>query len=100
VKKLALTIILGASVCAFGETWSGTISESGCGAKHAAGTEKDAACIKKCVEKGAAPVLVVDGKVMKLSDDSKTKVMDHLGHKVTVTGKLEGDAISVDSVKM
>jgi len=26
--------------------------------------------------------------------------MDHLGHKVTVTGKLDGDTITIDSVKM
>jgi hypothetical protein len=27
-------------------------------------------------------------------------VADHLGHKVTVTGDLEGDTVTIDSVKM
>lgn len=100
MKRLAFSFILGAGLCAFGGEWSGTISEAGCGLKHADASEKSVACVKKCVEKGAAPVFVTDGKMLKISDDSKSKIMDHLGHKVTITGKLEGDTVSIDSVKM
>ena len=37
-------------------------------------------------------------KVYKLADQDK--VTAHAGHKVTITGKMEGDTIKVDSVKM
>ena len=100
MKKLAFSFILGAGLCAFGGEWSGTISEAGCGAKHADASEKSVACVKKCVEKGSAPVFVTGDKVLKISDDSKSKVMAHLGHKVTITGKLDGETVSIDSVKM
>lgn len=56
-------------------------------------------CAQSCIKKGSPAVLVTDdGKVYKLSDQAK--VVDHAGHKVTVTGKVDGDTIQVDSVKM
>jgi hypothetical protein len=99
VKK----VVLVASLFAFGAfaaEFKGAISESGCGAKHVSGSEADAKCVAACVKKGAAPVLVSEGKVLKIADASKAKVMDHLGHKVVVTGKLDGDTVTIDSVKM
>ena len=38
------------------------------------------------------------GKVYKISADSKEKVMSNLGQKVTVTGKIDGDTVTVESV--
>lgn len=99
MKKLALCTILGASLCAFGAEWSGAISEAGCGAKHADGSEAAVACVKRCVGKGSAPVFVTGDKVYKIADDSKSKVMDHLGHKVTIKGTLDGDTVKIDEVK-
>ncbi len=103
MKRFAMVLSLGAmfALSAMAESWTGTISDSMCGAKHAAGEEKDAKCVEGCVKQhGAEPVLVVGDKVYKLSADSKEKVAAHLGHKVTVDGKLDGETISVDSVKM
>ena len=83
--------------CTFGAQWKGTISESGCGLKHAeasAGAEK---CVTACVRKGAAPVLVSEGKVIRLGNADK--VMDHLGKSVVITGKLEEDVLKIESVK-
>ena len=83
--------------CTFAAEWKGTISESGCGLKHAeasAGAEK---CVTACVKKGAAPVLVSEGKVIRLGNADK--VMDCLGKKVTITGKLEEDVLKIESVK-
>jgi hypothetical protein len=48
------------------------------------------------VKKGAAPVFVTDGKVIKIANADK--VMDHLGKKVKVSGKLEGETLTVDSI--
>jgi hypothetical protein len=39
-----------------------------------------------------------EGKVYKIADQDK--VADHAGHKVTISGKMDGETIKVDSVKM
>jgi hypothetical protein len=98
VKKLAIALSFCATA-AFAGSWTGTISDSKCGAAHADGSEKSVKCAQGCVKSGKAqPVLVSEGKVYKLSDASKAT--DHVGHKVTVTGDLDGDTIKVDAVKM
>ncbi|MCC6344975.1 MAG: hypothetical protein IT166_22430 [Bryobacterales bacterium] len=87
------------AMSAFAASWTGYISDSGCGAKHADGSPGAVKCVIGCVKgKGAAPVLVVGDKVLKVDAASKDKVMDHLGHKVTVNGKLAGDTVTIDSV--
>lgn len=83
---------------AFAETLSGTVSDSMCSKKHVAASASDQACIKKCMEMGDKPVLVVGDKVYQI--DNADAVKDHLGHKVTVTGKVTGDSIHIDTVKM
>jgi hypothetical protein len=96
MKKVALLAAFALS--AFAGEWTGAISEAGCGAKHVDGSEKSIACVKGCVRKGAAPVFVTDGKVIKIANADK--VQEHLGHKVKVTGKLDGDTLTIDSVAM
>ena len=39
-----------------------------------------------------------DGKIYAITNQDKVK--EHAGHKVTVTGKVEGESITVDEVKM
>ena len=86
------------AISAFAAEWTGAISEAGCGAKHVDGSAAAVACVQKCVKGGAAPVFVVDGKVLKIANADK--VADHLGHKVTIAGKLDGDTVTIDSLKM
>jgi hypothetical protein len=89
------------SMSAFGASWTGVIADEKCAGKHADASEASMACAQKCVKGGAAPVFVTaDNKVLKFSDDSKSKIMDHVGHKVTITGKEDKGVITVDSVKM
>jgi hypothetical protein len=97
VKKLAFAFSL-CAVSMFAEDLSGMIGDSKCGAKHVAAGEKDVACAQKCVKGGASPVLLSGDKVYKI--DNPDAVMDHVGHQVTVTGKVDGDTVHVDSVKM
>ncbi len=99
MKKIvfaAVLVLSTFSLSAFAEELTGYISDSKCAAKG----EKDAHadCAVKCVKGGAAAVFVADGKVYKIDDQSK--VADHVGHKVTITGKIDGDTVKVDSVKM
>ena len=99
MKKIVFSSVMALSLfslSAFAEEFSAYISVAKCGAKHA--TDMNAKCVQSCVKGGAAPVAIVGDKVYKVSDPSK--VMDHLGHKVTITGKLDGDTLNVESVKM
>ncbi|HYP14755.1 MAG TPA: hypothetical protein VEQ63_12580 [Bryobacteraceae bacterium] len=99
MKKLTFAFAL-LAVSAFAAEWKGTISDSGCGAKHADASEGSMACVKKCVGGGAKAVFVSEGKVLKIDEASMDKVKEHLGHKVVLTGKLDGETVTVDSVKM
>ena len=104
MKKLAVAFVLVMSLFALSAAageWTGYISDSKC-AKDPAKVSSDAhaKCAAGCLKKGDTAVLVSDGKVYKL--DAAAKVQDHVGHKVTVTGKLDSDTntIKVAEVKM
>jgi hypothetical protein len=101
MKKVWMVISIGAllAASALAESMSGTISDANCGAKHAAAAASDTACAKSCVKRGAAPVLVSDGKVYKISADSKDKVADLVGMKVTVNGKVDGDTVTIETAE-
>ncbi|MDX1984930.1 MAG: hypothetical protein SFV51_31955 [Bryobacteraceae bacterium] len=99
MKKVAALSLFALS--AFAASWTGYISDAGCGAKHADGSEKSMKCVTGCVKgKGAAPVFVVGDKVLKIDAASKDKVLEHLGHKVTINGKLADDTVTVETVEM
>lgn len=102
MKRLAITVLAVSAFAgtALAKTWSGTISDAKCGAAHADASEKSMGCVKGCVKGGQEPVFVVDGKVLKIDAASKAKVAEHLGHKVTIDGKLEGDTVSINKITM
>lgn len=95
MKKFAITLSL-FSAAAFADTWSGTISDANCGAKHADASEKSMACAKSCVKRGAAPVFITGDKVLKIGNPDAVK--EHVGQKVEVTGELKGDTVTVDKI--
>jgi hypothetical protein len=97
VKKILFVASLFA-FSTFAGSWKGTISDEKCAAKHTDASEKSIACVKGCVKGGAAPVFVSDGKVYKIANADK--VMDHLGHKVTINGDMKDDTVTVESVSM
>jgi hypothetical protein len=71
---------------------NGWISDSMCGAKHA-GT--GAACVKKCVEGGLAPVFVDEAKKAVWTIDNPDAVKGFYGDHVTVTATADADKKSV-----
>lgn len=75
-------------------TWTGYISDSHCGVKG--NNDAHAACTKKCVKDGYAPVFVIGDKVYTITDTKK--VMKYLGEKVTITGTITGDAIDIEKI--
>jgi hypothetical protein len=95
MKKLLFTLTL-ATTAVYGETWTGVISDANCGAKHADASEASMKCVNHCLKGGAAPVFVADGKVIKIANPDSVKAV--YGQKVSLTGKLDGDSVTVDSV--
>jgi hypothetical protein len=75
----------------------GYISDSMCGAKHV-GT--GAACVKKCIEGGMAPVFVDVKSKSVWKIDNPDSVKDYYGAKVVINGTADDSAKSVhiDSV--
>jgi hypothetical protein len=103
VNKTVLAVLMTASmfsVNALAAAWSGTISDAKCGKGHADASEKSQNCVKGCIKGGQSAVFVVGDKVYKFDAASTAKIKDHYGHKVTISGKLKGEVISVKSVKM
>lgn len=97
MKKYLLMVCMFAGVAAFAavnETWTGYISDAHCGVKE--DQAGHASCAKNCIKGGADPVLVVGDKVYKFADPKKA--VKFAGEKVSVTGKLEGDAITVEKI--
>ncbi len=62
--------LISSSFAAKAETFTGTVSDAMCGAKHMMEGD-DAACLRACVQKGSKYALVVGSKVYTL--DIKTK---------------------------
>ena len=99
-KSMMLCFTLLAAGCitlAMGETYTGVVSESGCGLKHATASAKAEHCVKGCVARGAKYVLASNGKLYKL--DAQDKFAEFAGKAVTVTGTAKDDAITVESVE-
>lgn len=92
---LVLAILVFGVLCLAGDnTITGTVSDSHCGLKHA--SAGNGGCVEHCVSGGAAYVLVSDGKVYQLDAQDKFKGLG--GKNVTVTGRVEGDSITVATV--
>lgn len=111
LSVLALSAFAAASAMA--ADFTGYVSDTKCAASNAkAGAASEwvkpaafEACAKQCVKEGSAPVFVTaDNKIVKIGPEAMDKIMPMLGHKVTLTGKIEGDTLvkvdSVSSVKM
>ena len=88
------------SALAAGKTFTGTVSDSMCGAKHAMAGD-DAGCTRACVAKGSKYALVVGDKVYTLDTQDKAalETLDKkAGAKVTVAGTEKDNTIKVTSV--
>lgn len=105
--KIQLAILLSifaifssAAFAAKAQSYTGTVSDAMCGAKHM--MEGDpAACLRACVQKGSKYALVVGDKVYTLdtANQATLATLDKLANqKATVKGTADGDTISVTSV--
>jgi hypothetical protein len=98
MKKLTVMAALTAamSFSAMAAEWTGYIVDKNCASKKE--MLGNVACAQSCIKRGAAAVLVTDeGKVYSIEDQDKVK--EAAGKKVTISGTMKADSISVDSVK-
>jgi hypothetical protein len=69
-------------------------------AKRGKGMWTNAQCVERCVRDGDKVVLVTeDGKIFQIFNQDKITA-DSYGQVVTLTGKTDGDTITVDSLKL
>jgi hypothetical protein len=102
--RLALSIVaFSISAVAAQKTWTGQITDSMCGANHAAMGDmgknpKD--CAAACVKSGAKYAFVSDGKVFDLANQDFSDLKVHAGQSVTLTGELtsNGKAITISKL--
>ena len=101
IKKLLAASLLSLSASVLSaqsaQTINGFISEDQCGASHSAPTASATKCVKGCIARGAAPVLVSEGKVYKLKGE-ESALKSLAGQNVTIKGTVDGDTITVSSV--
>ena len=92
--------LIPASFAGKAQTFTGTVSDAMCGAKHMMAGD-DAACLRACVQKGSKYALVVGDKVYTLDvkDKATLDALEKLAAaKATVKGEVDGDTIEVSSV--
>jgi hypothetical protein len=101
--KTAVLVALGAASM-YGASWTGEISDSACGTSHAKmmGEHKnlktDRDCTLACVKAGSKYVLVSDGKVYQIENQSLPALQQRAGQMVEVTGDLKGESIAVSKI--
>jgi hypothetical protein len=95
--SLAATFALGTmGLLGADQSWTGTISDSMCGASH--GTTPAKACTTGCVKKGAKYVIVVGDKVYAIANQDNPGLAKFAGDNVKVTGTMAGDTITVAKI--
>ena len=99
----AVMLCSAGTVFAAEQTWTGTISDSKCGASHKAMTEHnknltDRACTEACVKGGAKYIFATGGKVYTLENQSDPALAMYAGEMVTVTGERRGNTIAASQI--
>lgn len=95
MKKL-LVVFGFAAISAMAADVTGYVIDKNCASNKAMHGNED--CAKKCIGRGTPAVLATeDGKVYAIANQDKVK--DVAGKKVTVSGKVEGESITVETVK-
>lgn len=95
LSALALTLATGT---AFGESFTGVVSDAMCAKNPAkASAPTHAACTKKCIDGGSPAVLIVSGKVYQVANADTLNA--YAGKTITVDASVSNDVLTVKSVK-
>jgi hypothetical protein len=101
VKKVFCASVFALSLGSFAiqaDEMTGYISDSHCGAAHNKVSDANTKCINKCLGGGSDPVLVENGKVIKLDADSKDKAKSFAGQTVKIDGTMDGEMLKINSI--
>ena len=89
-------LVLGLAASGMAAEFKGFVEDQMCAGKPE--MKGNSECAKKCIKGGSPAVLVgEDGTVYKIANQAK--IVDHAGMSVTLKGTLQGDTITVASVK-
>jgi hypothetical protein len=104
LSTFVAAILFSAAVAADQTTLTGQISDSMCKAKHeeaaeGAGKMADHDCTVSCVKGGSKYVLLADGKIYQIANQTLADIEKLAGQTVKMTGDVKGDAITVTSVE-
>jgi len=107
-KSFVLLVFLALiTIPALGEKLTGYVSDEQCAASSSKAAKATdwinpkafESCAQKCVKNGSPVVFVTeDNKVLKLDADSTQKASTHLGHRVSVTGKIENGTLKIEKI--
>lgn len=95
-------IIAAVPACTAEQTWTGTISDSVCGAYHEFDehsqpmTEKD--CTTKCVKGGAKYVFRTEYRTYQIENQDHPALAEHAGGAVLLAGRMANDTITVSRI--
>ncbi len=98
MKKISTVVLMtmGFAASVMAAEFKGFVEDEKCSTNPA--MKDNAACAQKCVKGGSPAVLVTaDGKIYKIANQAK--ITDNVGKNVTVTGKLDGETLTIESVK-
>jgi hypothetical protein len=96
MKKVLAVFAMCASAAIAADVTGYIVDKSCSGKKEMLGDE---ACAKRCIGRGSPAMLATeDGKVYAISNQDKVKEM--AGKKVNVSGKMDGDSITVDKIEL
>lgn len=97
IGMLLVTLLVSGCLAVAADSWTGTVSDSHCGAKHATASAAAEKCVASCVKGGAKYVLVSEGKVYNVEPQDKFE--GFAGKSVTVMGTMKDNSITVESVE-
>lgn len=98
MKKFLFLFALSA-IAALAGTYTGVVSDAGCGAKHVDGSEASVACVKRCAERTGKLVFVVGDVVYNVDKGDNDKLKDYLGKKAKITGTLAEGKLNIEKVE-
>jgi hypothetical protein len=104
MQKIFLVVLMTAAAASnlsgAPQTWTGTISDNMCGAKHNMAGMDDRECVEMCVKHEGKYIFVSGGKIFKIANQDNKDLALHAAHMVRLTGEMKDNTITVTKIEM